>query len=228
MSCCTHCQDAESFFSRRTARRELRRYRRRGPPRFTRRLLDLIPERDVRERSLLDVGGGIGAIQHEMFARGLARAVHVDASAAYLERSADEAERRGHRDRVEYRYGDFVDLAPDLEAADIVTLDRVVCCYPDMPRLIRASTARADRVYALSYPRARRATKAVMALGNLFFRLRRSAFRTFVHPPAAIHAEIERQGFERVGRRRTIIWEAAVYRRMGVIRDGGGVGGRRE
>jgi 2-polyprenyl-3-methyl-5-hydroxy-6-metoxy-1,4-benzoquinol methylase len=165
MSCCTHCQDAESFFSRRTARRELRRYRRRGPPRFTRRLLDLIPDRDVRERSLLDVGGGIGAIQHEMFARGLARAVHVDASAAYLERSADEAKRRGHRDRVEYRYGDFVDLAPDLEAADIVTLDRVVCCYPDMPRLIRASTARADRVYALSYPRARRATKAVMALG---------------------------------------------------------------
>jgi hypothetical protein len=214
MACCTHCQDSESLFGRRTARRDLRRYRRRGPQPVSRRLLGLIDEADISGRTLLDVGGGVGALQHEMMQRGLSRATQVDASAAYLERSREEAERQGHADRVGYRYGDFVDVAPEIDGADIVTLDRVVCCYPDMPALVRASTGKARRLYALSYPRERRATRAVMWFGNLFFRLRRSAFRTFVHPIATIHEEIVGQGFERVGRRRTLIWEAALYRRI--------------
>lgn len=35
-----------------------------------------------------------------------------------------------------FRYGDFVSLAPDLETADLVTLDRVVCCYPELEPLV--------------------------------------------------------------------------------------------
>ena len=39
-------------------------------------------------------------------------------------------------DRVRYEVGDFVALAPDVEPADVVALDRVVCCYPDMAALV--------------------------------------------------------------------------------------------
>jgi hypothetical protein len=214
MACCTHCQDSESLFGRRTARRDLRRYRRRGPQPVSRRLLGLIDEADIRGRTLLDIGGGVGALQHEMMQRGLSRATQVDASAAYLERSREEAERQGHADRVEYRYGDFVEMSGEVAGADIVTLDRVVCCYPDMPALVRTSASKARQLYGLSYPRERRGTRAVMWFGNLFFRLRRNAFRTFVHPIAEIHQEIVRQGFAPVGRRKTLIWEAALYRRI--------------
>jgi hypothetical protein len=213
MACCDHCLDAESFFSRRAARRDLRRYRRRGPSPLTRRLLGMLRQEGVKGASLLDVGGGVGAIQHELLGEGLARAVHVDASAAYLAVAREEGVRRGTLGRVEQHHGDFVDLAPELGRVEIVTLDRVVCCYPDMPRLVATSTAAATRLYALSYPRQRRGTAAFMALANLYFRLRRSAFRTYLHPPARIDEEIRRHGFRRVAASRTLIWEAALYRR---------------
>jgi 2-polyprenyl-3-methyl-5-hydroxy-6-metoxy-1,4-benzoquinol methylase len=213
MSCCDHCTDAESTFTERAARRELRRYRRKGAADPTRELLDAIREQHVSADLLLDIGGGIGVLQHELLGEVVQRAVHVDASTSYLRASQEEATRRGHRDRVEYHHGDFVDIARDLPDADVVTLDRVICCYPDMPALVRASTAKARLLYAASYPRDRRSARFFVAAANLWFRMRRSSFRSFVHSPRAIADEIERQGFRAVAARRTFIWHAVVYRR---------------
>ena len=137
MTCCDHCTDADSFFSRRAARKELKSYQRHGPDGITRELLDLVREQQP-HGTLLDIGGGVGALQHELLEAGMSNATHVDASRAYLHASRVEAARRGHDGRVEYTYGDFVDLAPSLSSADLVTLDRVVCCYPHMPALVRA------------------------------------------------------------------------------------------
>lgn len=214
MSCCGHCADAEDLFSRKAARRDLRRYRRRGPNPTTRRLLGMLRKEELRGRVLLDVGGGIGAIQHELLRAGLSRAVHVDASTAYLEASEAEATRQGHRERVEYHRGDFVELAGELPEADVVTLDRVVCCYPDMPRLVEASASRARHLYGLSYPRQRWGNRAAVAAGNLYFRLRGSAFRTYLHPPEAIAAELRRQGLLCIAEDRTFLWHVALYRRV--------------
>lgn len=215
MSCCGHCEDAESLFTERTARRDLRRYRRKGPLRSTRVLLRQLRSQSLTDGVLLDVGGGVGAIQHELIRAGMSRAVHVDASAAYLRASESEAVRQGHGERVEHHHGDFVELASSLPEADLVTLDRVVCCYPDMPRLIAASARRSLRLLALSYPRARWGTRAALAIGNLWQRMRGSRFRAYLHSPAAIAAEIERQGFHRIADDRTFIWEVALYRRDG-------------
>jgi hypothetical protein len=213
MGCCDHCVDAEGFFGRSMARRELRRYRRKGPEAVTRHLVRLIALEDSRGETLLDVGGGIGAIQHELFERGIDRAVHVDASRAYLNASREEAGRLGHAERVDYHFGDFVELADRLPEADVVTLDRVVCCYPDMPRLIRASASKARRLYGLSFPRHRFGSRAAMAVGNLYFRLRGSAFRTYLHPPEAIDAEIQRYGLRPVAEVKTVVWQVRLYRR---------------
>jgi hypothetical protein len=213
MVCCEHCTDAESLFTERAARRELRRYRRKGPTGSTQELLHALREHGAITGTLLDIGGGVGALQHELLRAGMSRALHVDASRAYLNASQEEAERLGHGGRSAYHYGDFVKLEGVLPDADVVTLDRVVCCYPDMPALVRASTAKAQRWYALSYPRIRLATRVGRRLGNAWFRLRRSTFRTYLHPPREIEATIERQGFERVAARRTILWHAVVYRR---------------
>ena len=179
----------------------------------TRHLLRMIRLEDVRGGELLDIGGGIGAIQHELLRDGLARAVHVDASTAYLEASRAEAERRGHAERVQYHHGDFMDLVDDIPPADIVTLDRVVCCYPDMPRLLAASASKTRRLYGLSYPREHWGTRTGVALANLFFRVRGSDFRTYLHPPAEIDAQLRRQGLTPVARARTALWHVALYRR---------------
>ena len=61
---CAHCCDAEKLFNDRRAKRELRKYRRKGPDKSTRLLLDALLGAETAGSSLLDIGGGVGAIQH--------------------------------------------------------------------------------------------------------------------------------------------------------------------
>ncbi|MBI4419415.1 MAG: hypothetical protein HY560_01205, partial [Gemmatimonadetes bacterium] len=90
----TGCCAVEKEFDAATARRDLRRFRRRGPDAPTRQLLAAVEARALPAGStLLDVGGGVGAIHHVLLERGFSRATHVDASAAYLAGAADEAQR---------------------------------------------------------------------------------------------------------------------------------------
>jgi magnesium-protoporphyrin O-methyltransferase len=164
---------------------------------------------------LLDVGSGVGAISHELLSSGLASAVVVEASAAYLEASQNEATRRSHRARLTYHHGDFVELANTLAPADIVTLDRVICCYPDVEKLVEASVAKAKHVYGLVYPRERWVTKMGVALVNFFLRLRGGAFRTYVHSSSAVDAVVQRHGFRRSFYARTFVWQVVTYTRGG-------------
>lgn len=196
------------------ARHDLRRYRKKGPSDSTRRLLDAIGAPASADATLLDIGGGVGAIDHELLGTDVSHAILVDASASYLKAAEQEAERRGWRDRVTHHHGDFVDLAPTLPDADIVTLDRVICCYPDMDRLVELSAAKAKRIYGLVYPREHWALRAAIGLGNLFFRLRRSAFRVYVHPTRAVDAAVTRSGFRRSSYSRTYFWQIATYTRV--------------
>ena len=138
-----------------TAQDDRARYHAGGPDRTTRMLLDMIEAQFESGMSVLDVGGGIGVIDLELLKAGAGRAVLVEASPEYLEAARDEARQAGLADRIEVVAGDFVRHAADIDAADIVTLDRVVCCYPDADALVSASAAKAMRLYGLVLPRDR-------------------------------------------------------------------------
>jgi SAM-dependent methyltransferase len=210
---CCQCCDIESQFDRREAERDLARYRRRGPARTTQLLVDALVAEGVAERTLLDIGGGVGAIQHALLAAGATRAVDVDAATAYLEVAQDEAQRRGLADRVRYVHGNVVDLAETLEPADIVTLDRVLCCYHDMPALVTASAAKARRLYGLVYPRDGALIGAGVRAINLAFHLQRTPFRIFQHASVAVDALVRREGLERIFFHHVGLWQVVLYRR---------------
>lgn len=210
---CCHREGLERQFGRRTAAWELRRFRRRGARATTRILVDGLRGSDVRGSTLVDIGGGIGAIHHDLLDAGAAAAVHVDVAPEYLRAAAEEASRRGHAGRVRFVQGDFVELAASLDAADVVTLDRVICCYPDMEALVGSAAAKARRLLGAVYPRDSRWVRAGIALVNLAMRIRGSSFRVFLHPPAAIHDALARRGLERRLLRRTPVWEVVVYSR---------------
>ena len=212
MSWC-QCECYESQFGDRHAARDVKRYRRKGPDKTTRLLLDALKAEGVEGASLLDVGGGIGVVHHELLAAGAESAVHVDATASNIRAAEDEVVRRGHAGRVTFLRGDFVDLAPQISAADIVTLDRVICCYPDMEQLVAASAARAQRLYGAVFPRERWLLRVVLGSGNLVRRLRGNAFRTFVHPVRAIDAAVRQHGLRLRSVRDTLVWRVAVYSR---------------
>ncbi|HEX5503527.1 MAG TPA: methyltransferase [Thermomicrobiales bacterium] len=209
--CC--CQGIEDQFNRRVATAELERYRRTGPRETTRLLLDALRACGIDGLTLLDIGGGVGAIQHELLRAGVVRAESVEASAAYLAATREEAARQGHADRHTARHGDFVALAAEIPPADIVTLDRVICCYRDMPTLVTASVARARQLYGLVYPRDTWWVRAGIAAENLLFRLRRTPFRTFAYAAAAVEAIVRDHGFERRAIHRTFVWQVVVYAR---------------
>ena len=213
MACCRQCEGIERQFSRTLAERELRRFRRRGPIPTTRRLFDALASAGVADSTILDVGGGIGAIHHVLLDQGAREAVHVDASSGYLAVAKDETAHRGHVERVRFVGGDFVDLAEELPEADIVTLDRVICCYPDMQALVGHSAAKARRLYGAVYPREAWWMRAAGRVMNLFMRIQRSAFRLFLHPPAAIDAVLRANGLEQRSIQRTLLWEIVVYGR---------------
>lgn len=212
---CTHCRGAEALFDERVAKRDLRSYRKKGPSTTTRILLDAVLERGVERATLLDIGGGVGAIPNALLAAGAASAIAVDASTAYLEASREEAERQGHADRLRHMHGDFVELAPRIEPADIVTLDRVICCYPDMEALVGASAERARRLYGVVYPRDTWWTRAGLSLANLALRLLRRSFRAFVHAPEAVEEVVTSRGLVRSFHRETTIWRVSVFERRG-------------
>ena len=211
---CVQCVGIEQQFGDAAARKKLRQFRRRGPDKTTRLLIDALRSAlDDGGAVLLDVGAGIGAIHHELLDGRAVRAIHVDASQAHLAMAREETERRGHRDRVQFVHGDFVDIADEIPAADVVTLDRVICCYHDMERLVRRSAAKATRLYGAVYPRDLRWMRIGIATINLVQRIKRSPFRVFMHEPAAIDAVLRTAGLERTSTQRTLGWEVVVYRR---------------
>ena len=203
------------MFTAKVAEGDLRKYRRNGPNKTTRLLRDGIVAAGG-GRTLLDIGGGVGALSQELLARGFERSTIVDASPAYQEVARRASAESGLESRMEFREGDFVEHAPQLGAADAVALDRVVCCYPEYRPLLESAASHGQRIFAYAYPRDRWYIRWVIAGENFFQSVMRRAFRAFVHPEPAMSAVLATHGFRRVSRRTTFIWCADVY-----VRDGG-------
>jgi len=211
--CCSQCEGIELTFNEENADDDLRLYRAEGPDEETQWLLDELKARGVEGMTLLDIGGGVGMIQHELLKHGAASATHVDASSAYIEAAQREAKRRKLRDKITWMHGNFVDLAGKLDPADIVTLDKVICCYHDMPALVRRSAKLARRYYGIVIPRDTWWFRAAAKGMNFFQWVSRNPFRMFVHPHAEIERHIKRAGLKPAYQRRTWLWQVALYTR---------------
>jgi predicted TPR repeat methyltransferase len=207
------CDERFSIFDEKSAQGDLERYRRHGPDKTTGMLLDMIRASGVRGATVLDIGGGIGAIDHELLRDGAEHAVLVDASQPSLAAARSEARRRNELDRLEFVDGDFVSHASTIDRADIVTLDRVICCYPDMESLVRSSAARARRLYGLVLPRDSWFIRTGLRLMNVWFRLWRNAYRSFAHPNARVDALAADAGLRPVAEDRTFFWRVVLYER---------------
>ena len=210
---CPQCMGIEGFFDEKWANKELKDYRKRGPRKSTQLLVEAIAAAPLQGKSLLDIGGGVGAIQYELLKAGVEKATAVDASAGYIKIAREEAERQGHQNKIDYLHGDFVDHAAALEQADIVTLDRVICCYHDVEQLVGESSRKAAEVYGLVFPRDNLVVRAGFNIFNLLLWLRRSPFRVFVHSSSYVDSLVRGNGLEQRFKRKTMIWQVVVYGR---------------
>ena len=214
-SCCSdYSSVAGGYFGARRAESDLKRYRHKGADPTTRLLRSFVIQAGGGQ-TILDIGGGIGALSFQLLEAGFARATIVDAAGEFLAAARQEAERRGESPRVTVQEGDFVSVGSAIPRADVVAMDRVVCCYPHYQELLDSALGHAVRLFAFSYPRDRWYVKAVVGLENALRALKRGAFRVFVHPAAAMGALAEERGFHCVRRGGTIAWAVEVYARRG-------------
>ena len=212
MTCCK-CQGIEEQFNQKLVERELQKYCKKGPGKPTRILLDAIQAVGVEGLTLLDIGGGVGAIQNELFKSGLSQATEVEGSSAYLEAAKKEAERQGYLDQINFIQGDFVEMVKEIPTADIVTLDKVICCYPDLQKLVGLSSERAGKIYGVIYPVDTWWMKFGVRIPNFFFKIKDHPFRLYVHSTRTIEELIHNSGLERKFYRKLFMWHVAVYQR---------------
>ena len=198
-------------FDAKAADGDLKRYRRSGPDGTTQALIDAIVAEGIEGATLLDIGGGIGAIQLGLLAAGAASATSVDATDAYVAAAQAEAEQRGFAGRTSGRVGTFEALAVEIEPADVVTLDRVVCCDPDLPGLLGAAAPHARRMVGLVYPRETWWNRVAARLLGAWSWLTRDPTRWHLHPHADIDSILAGAGFVRRDVSRTLVWQVALF-----------------
>jgi SAM-dependent methyltransferase len=199
------------MFDAKRAAQDLARYRRKGPNPTTILLRDGLAKAGQLNGTLLDVGAGVGALTFELLDLGIASAIAVEASSAFLAAATEEAERRGRASSTQFVHGDFLDVASGLPGAAVVTLDRVICCHPAYEAILDEALRHAQLYFAFSYPRDLWYVRAGLAIENGIRRLASKAFRAFVHPAERMEQIIEKAGFKLASRRQTFIWCADVY-----------------
>lgn len=206
MDCC-NVNGLDSLFRGPLVDGERVRFEKRGLNKRQRRLLaDIDPASD---RDVLDIGCGIGALGLTLLGRGARHATFVDVSAAYLRTARHLADERGLLERSSFFLGDAATL--DLPGADIVTLDRVVCCYPDAARLLGAASERSRRYLVFSYPRVNVFVQFGRAILNGVMRLVGQEYRFFLHDPATLYDAAQRHGHRLQSERTAGVWRIAVF-----------------
>jgi tRNA1(Val) A37 N6-methylase TrmN6 len=217
-SCASLVASTARHYDESRARKELASYRNTGPGITTRGLLDLLRTTQPPLNTLLDIGAGIGALTLGLLEAGVGQATCVDLSTASLAAAAEEAERQGVAGRITWVNGDFVAIASTVPAADLVTLDRVVCCYPEYAPLLEQAAGHSRQLLAMSYPRNRWWVRLGIWIENAWRQLRGNGFRAFLHSPEAMAELLAQHGFERARAASTWTWQVEIY-----TRDKGGI-----
>ena len=209
---CEHCCGADRLFDLKSAQKELRSYKKRGPRGSTKKLLSLLSVYDQKGKSLLDIGGGIGAIQWEFVKRGGNKTTDVDSSSGYLSVASDYAKEINHN-FSSFIMSDFNDVHKELGRHDIVSLDKVICCYPEYKNLLGNALDKTDTVLALTMPVGGWVSKILAQFTKLYFILSNNPFRTYIHSPKMVHEFIESKGFSQSGKAFSFPWLVRVYER---------------
>lgn len=215
--CCSpEARSTGRVFSR-MARFYRKRFERRGFEPSQRLLLEGLSRQGFRGMSILEVGCGVGHFHQTLLEQGAGTAVGMDLAERMIEEARAWARQRGLDQRTEYRVGDFVASAQELAPADLVLLDKVVCCYPDADAMVHQSALRARKLYALIYPRDRWYVRLGVRLGAWGMRLLGSCYRPYLHDPVTIHGWLEQSGLKRRHQARTWLWLCEIYERDAAV-----------
>jgi hypothetical protein len=207
---CCNPSGYERLFDSRAARNNLRHYDKHGLNKMARRMVEYLKGRGLDGHRIIEVGGGIGAVQVELLKAGAVNAINVELSDGYEEVAAQLVSREGLDGRVERRIGDFTEIARGMEADDVI-MNRVICCYPHMERLMNAALSASRQFVAATFPRDRMMFHVYVGLEDLYNRMRGVDFRAYIHPPQDILETATRAGYEVAFNECDFMWHGVVF-----------------
>ncbi len=210
---CCYPDEYGRVFTPREAERAARSYLRRGLTGTAADLADAVTAAGIVGATVLEAGGGVGALAVELLRRGGRRGTIVDLSPTWDKAADRVAAAAGVSDRVRRVRGDVVDVAGALDPADVVVAHRVLCCYPDWVPLADALTGTSTRLVALTLPVDRPRTRLGIAVANRALALAGHRFRLFVHPVDALLARAAFSGFRPIADRSGLVWRTILLER---------------
>ena len=213
MSGCCSAGDLDDVFTPKQAQSDAKKYRCDGLDAEATRIVDAVRRRAGDGMTLLEVGGGVGAIQLELLRSGARAATNVELSRSYEVSARELAAEAGVADRIERVVGDFIAEARSLPAADAVVMQRVVCCYPHATPLVEAAAEHARRVLVMTFPRDTWWIRPMIAVANLWPHLRGWKFRAYVHPTSRVTDAAVNKGMRLAERRLGLVWQMLVFTR---------------
>ena len=213
MDCCPGGDAYEVEFSRAYARSTAQRYVRRGLRSPARDIVDFLENRGVEAASVLEIGGGVGYLCIDLLRRGAETATNLDLSPNYEDEARDLVSRYRLGGRLARLRLDIAQNPDAVPPADIVILNRVVCCYPDYAGLLSAAGNHARSLLILSYPTVNPLTWVWLGMGNWLNVVRGREFRAYLHDPAAMLGIPERNGLRLVMEHHGPTWSIAGFER---------------
>ena len=208
-ACCRNSYN--HTFDLKRARKELDKYLTSGPKKTTQHLLDHLTAKITAEHSLLDIGGGVGALPMELLERGIDRISYIDISDAYTQIFREQMQAMALDDKVLMLTGDFIEHHEALPAADIVTMDKVICCYENFGALLNLSLQKARKLFAYTIPMDVWWVKSVHWIEDSYKKLVGSHLRTYIHPVQEIEELVVKAGFTKDYEKTHMGWLTAVY-----------------
>ncbi|HEY8869536.1 MAG TPA: class I SAM-dependent methyltransferase [Candidatus Limnocylindrales bacterium] len=179
------------------------------------RLRDALLSLDPSSRTVLELGCGRGGLLLRLVQAGAARATGLDLSPVSIAEARNRFEQAQLSERVHLSVGDAAQVP--LERHDWVILDRVMCCYRDVERLLANTLPAARHVYAFTVPTSRGWRGVIARLAEWFenaWNARRGQpCPGYVHNLDLIEERLATAGFRLRHRDRQRLWHIAVYER---------------
>ena len=179
------------------------------------RLRDALMALDPTNKTVLELGCGRGGLLLQLIQAGAAHATGVDLSSASIDAARDRFEQAQLSERAHLSVGDAA--RAQLEPHDWVILDRVICCYPDVERLLSNTLPATRHILAFTVPTSRGWRGVIARLEwwfeNAWNTMRGQPCPSYVHNLDLIEARLAIGGFRPIHRDGHRLWHIAIYER---------------
>jgi len=168
-------------------------------------------------KTVLDIGCGTGFFALETMRHGAASSVGIDLSAEAIREANEYAREAGFQDMAKFEVANAA--SERLPSSDVVVMDKVLCCYPDVDALLKTASGSSRELLGFVVPRDEGWMKPFMRCGaamiNTVEKLRRTGVKFYLHPLNSIDRQLVENGFQQLSKTKSRIWLVYLYKRDG-------------